>query len=154
MYKERFKDILLNMRDDLSCSLPICNHGNEVIFFYYTKPDEHKQYHLEKVIGVFSRDIQTGKIEELTPPNKIMCIQGVRPTLHAPISPLNAIKYRKEYEKLYESYYQSKVCGLAVAQSDCQKLLSIFDSIVQDLSLRQVYLSFGADFFASLSNTI
>lgn len=153
MYKERFNNILLNMRDDVSCSLPMCNLNSELLFFYYTKPDENKQYHLEKVIGVFSRDIQTGKIEELPPPNELR-LHEVKPTFNTPLSPLDALKYRKEYEALYESYYQSKASGLVVALSECQKLQSIFDSLVQDMSLRQVYLALGADFFAGLSNTI
>ena len=153
MYKERFKDILLNMRDDVSCSLPMCNLNSELLFFYYTKPDENKYYHLEKIIGVFSRDIQTGKIVELPPPNE-MRLQQFKPTFNTSPPPLDALKYRKEYETLYESYYQSKLSGLVVAPSQCQKLQSIFDSLVQDLSLRHVYLSLGADYFASLSNTI
>lgn len=149
MYLKRFEDVLLNMRDDASCSLPVCNQTEEVLFFYHTKADPQGKYCVDKVLGVFSRNIVTGTIAELPTDSISVLTASEKPSVPT-ISPMEALNYRNQYIGLYETYFNSIKDGVLVPNSLRQLLLASFEKCVQDAALLHIYNVLGKDFFSNL----
>ena len=146
MFTERFRTALLEMRDDVACSLPICNRDKEIIFYYYTKADEFGDYCLEKVLNIFERDIRSGIVVSV--PVDFLEIRTIKSQHEKKtMSPEDAYEVKKEYLSLYELFYDTTVNRDALPVPERKRLRDLFNKYVYDPQLREIYYCLGKDYF-------
>lgn len=151
MFIDRFKDVLVRMRDDAMMSLPICDQENETVFCYYLQAVENCVYRVKEVLSIYTRNRKDGTIIECDP-EPILLKSGIdfTKTFSPSVPSLKALEYRRRYCQLYEKYVEAETVGLT--NREYHELWDLFETLVPDSALRELYVFLSPGFFTDIRN--
>ncbi len=137
--------------DVLSESLPLCNRKHEILFFYRIIERENYLF-LEDIYHIFSVERESGDVIEadvskIIPEDmkcEIMCSPVIIEVSREELDILT-----DEYEELYYWFVRLdfKEDLNEVEKSKLRRLKELFERIIPDSILREIYYSFGFEMF-------
>ena len=151
---DRFKSAFASSEVELARSLPVCNKGKEIMFFYSTRPNNSNSFCFEALHHVYRRDVLTSEVNDIT--DTLLQSDIVKACSGAIIRPLlmgeEAYEKEDEYEFLYENFYRhyiSKDFDHGFSET-CRQLRECFDSLIPQSPLKLLYETIGSEFFEIL----
>lgn len=149
---DRFSTKLVIAEVELACSLPICTPTEEILFLYSTAPNDEDSYLVDEIKHVYCRDNATGAISEVDAV-KLVNAHTLSQLKHSVVRPTlfddDALDAEESYLDYYEKFFKAgfKATPSQEEKENMSNLLKLFNEIIPDSRLKELYLEIGAVFF-------
>ncbi len=145
---ERFRDVFSKVEFELARAYAICNDKEEIVFFYETWPNDASSYRIGEIRYVYARDHATGAMSKCEIDGQLLeqtdkCKDEI---IKPAVMNMDAFELEDKYRALYEEYYADLIAGKKDLQKKAE-LKRIFDELVPDSNLKDLYLYLGREFF-------
>lgn len=150
----------MNIEIELAESLPLCNRKNEILFYYNTVSKEG-YYFFDEIYHLFYINRETGDIERVDQSEIIP--DDIKDDIEFSVIPFDdsldgneVYNLEEEYETLYNWFVKNnfKENLSKEEKNKLQRLKDIFEKLIPDCPLRDIYLSLGYEMFDYIDNNI